>query len=70
MSIEKPENDFELLLHVAEDPVNLLGAKSRALFEAFTFGYTWGRPAGTTFTELNRPDFEEFVRQRFPISER
>jgi hypothetical protein len=70
MSIQKPADDFELLLHVAEDPLRLLGGKSFPLFQAFKFGYECGLPAGASFRHLYAPDFEEFVGERFPAPER
>ncbi len=70
MSVQKPSNDFELLLYVAEDPVRYLGAKSFPLFEPFRFGYETGLPAGASFRDLPAPDFEEFVSERFPAPER
>ena len=70
MSIGKPVDDFELLLRVVEDPVRLLGRKSFALFEPFTFGCRYNLPPGAPFRELLAPHFEEFIREQFSASER
>jgi hypothetical protein len=70
MSLQRATDDFELLLHVAEDPPRHLGGKSLALFDAFTYGYGAGLPSGTTLRYLPTPGFEEFVRERFRIPER
>jgi hypothetical protein len=70
MSIQTPTNDFELLLHVAEDPLRLLDGKNLPLFKSFKFGYRSGLPNGATFSELPAPGFEDFVRARFPVPER
>ena len=70
MSIQKPANNFELLLHVAEDPCRFLGRRSYPLFESFLFGYGCNLPAGAGFQELPASGFEEFVRRRYPAPER
>jgi hypothetical protein len=70
MSIEKPTDDFELLLHIAEDPIRFLGARSLPLFEAFTFGYRCALPEDAAFRELPAPHFEDFVQKLFPAAER
>lgn len=69
MSIENPTDDFELLLHIAEDPIRFLGARSVPLFEAFTFGYCWGLPKDAAFQELPAPHFEDFFQRLFPAAE-
>ena len=70
MSVLIPDNDLELLFHIAADPVRLLGAKSLALVEPFQFGYAAGLPVGATFGHAPSPDFEAFIRRRFPTPER
>jgi hypothetical protein len=70
MSIDKPADDFDLLLHVAGDPVGLLGGKSFPLLESFMLGYRCNLPTGVSFSTLPMPSFEGFVRERFPTSER
>jgi hypothetical protein len=70
MSIQKPSDDFELLLHVAENPELHLGRKAIRLFEGFTMGYRIGLPVGVDFRWLPKPEFEAFVREKFPTPER
>lgn len=70
MSIRKPSDSFEVLLYVAEKPEQYLGRKSIRLFQAFESGYQIGVPAGVEYRWLDKPGFEEFVRQKFPIPER
>lgn len=61
-----PETDLDLLRLVASSPAEFLGEKSIACFNAFSLGFSYGLPGSRTFSWVNRPDFEAFVREQIP----